>query len=52
MQLRTTIFLAVPTLLTAVSASNKFFEPLRFSEKGIFQISVFNDLHFGESKLG
>lgn len=31
--------------------SNESFGPLRFSDDGTFQISIFEDLHFGESKI-
>ena len=29
-----------------------FDEPLRFTENGTFQISIFEDLHFGEGMFG
>jgi hypothetical protein len=31
-----------------VPQANAFNEPLRFTENGTFQISIFEDLHFGE----
>lgn len=34
----------------AVSNSGSPFGPLKFREDGTFQISIFEDLHFGESK--
>jgi hypothetical protein len=34
----------------ASSSGNDLFGPLRFREDGTFQISIFEDLHFGESK--
>lgn len=42
-----TALFALPSLQAAVKSGN--FGPLRFSEKGTFQISIFEDLHFGES---
>lgn len=31
--------------------STRIFGPLTFNSDGTFQISIFEDLHFGESKL-
>lgn len=39
---------AAPSLQSAVG---KRFAPLKFSKNGTFQISILEDLHFGESKL-
>jgi hypothetical protein len=38
---------ALPSLQSTVS---KKFAPLKFAKDGTFQISVLEDLHFGESK--
>lgn len=35
----------------AASNSSSQLSPLRFREDGSFQISIFEDLHFGESKI-
>jgi hypothetical protein len=34
-----------------VSRNHQGYKPLTFTENGTFQISVFEDLHFGESGL-
>lgn len=36
------------TLANVVSRSSVVQEPLRFTDNGSFQISIFEDLHFGE----
>lgn len=45
---------AVPSLQIVLprrySNSSASFGPLKFTEDGTFQISIFEDLHFGESK--
>lgn len=40
---------ALPSKFAASDGSSPF-GPLRFREDGTFQISIFEDLHFGESK--
>jgi hypothetical protein len=42
-----TTFFALPSMEAAVPQR---FIPLRFSHDGTFQISIFEDLHFGESQ--
>jgi hypothetical protein len=49
------IVFAVPSLQIVlprkyVNSSSTSFGPLQFSDDGTFQISIFEDLHFGESK--
>lgn len=54
--LATLLWLTAPSLQAvlptrcAISNSSSSFGPLKFREDGTFQISVFEDLHFGESK--
>lgn len=49
------IVFAVPSLQVMLpgkyaNSSTASFGPLQFSDDGTFQISIFEDLHFGESK--
>jgi len=46
----TIAFVALLASLTVISAPSAVLEaPLRFTRNGTFQISIFEDLHFGES---
>lgn len=42
------VLFACWTLASVVSRPSAFQEPLRFTDNGSFQISIFEDLHFGE----
>jgi hypothetical protein len=44
------VSLAAWTLASILPRRSVFEEPLRFTDNGTFQISIFEDLHFGEGK--
>jgi hypothetical protein len=46
----TVILSAAWTLASILPRRSVFEEPLRFTDNGTFQISIFEDLHFGEGK--
>ena len=37
--------------IAALPSGSASFLPLRFTEKGTFQVTVFNDLHYGEGEV-
>jgi hypothetical protein len=46
----TVILSAASALASILPRRSVFEEPLRFTDNGSFQISIFEDLHFGEGK--